>query len=400
MLLKMFADCSLSLAILGVVKTDYPIPLLIPVAICAVSAGLATFFEEKNWLVLRRLCALLPWVYLLFGTNLLQSLLLAVPAAYCSFVILFGMLELEYYTYRKFLLRSMLLMGVGCFLVGSWGFVNQLVLERVPMEIGALIRYGVVHLLCSIVLLRQLRLGVGRRAEGDRQQITTILTVTVTIVFCTVLGEPFVLQGAKVVAGALFAVAGIPFMLLVELISGIIEDEGPKGKHVYLEFQKRTDEIRRGLQEFVNRTEKAPEAEHFDFTPLVTAAIVGTLAVVAVVILVRSFQKRRPKAESVEYIGEVPKQPKKKKQPLLSNRNRVRQVYRNFLRAERDLGMRLRSSDTSEAVLGRIHRNTDPESAGDLRNVYLAARYDERHTVSRKQVEQANRALKATRKKQ
>ena len=49
MALKMFADCSLSLAILGMVRTDYPIPLLIPAVFCAVSAGLATFFEEKNF---------------------------------------------------------------------------------------------------------------------------------------------------------------------------------------------------------------------------------------------------------------------------------------------------------------------------------------------------------------
>mgnify|MGYP003299282575 CR=1 FL=1 len=90
----------------------------------------------------------------------------------------------------------------------------------------------------------------------------------------------------------------------------------------------------------------------------------------------------------------------KKKQPLLSNRTRVRQAYRSFLRAEQDLGMRLHSSDTSEDVLGRIHRSTDRAGAAELRNVYLVARYDERQNISRKQVDQAKHALRATRKKQ
>lgn len=397
MALKMFADCSLSLAFLGMVRTDYPIPLLIPAVFCAVSAGLATFFEEKNKPVLRRLCALLPWVYLLFGTNLLQSLLLAVPAAYCSLMILFGTLELEYYTYRQFLRRSLLLMGVGCFMVGAWSFVNQLVLEQAPMDIRALIRYGLVHLLCSILLLRQLRLGVGQHAEGGRQQITTILTVTLA---CTVLGEPVLVKGAKVIAGTVFAIVGIPFMLLVELVSGAIDGETPKGKLYIAEARKRTDEIRRGLQEVIHHAEKAPEAEPVDLTPLVTAAIIGVLVVAAVMLLVKSFQSRRPRAEHVEYVGSVPKQPKKKKQPLLSNRTRVRQAYRSFLRAEQDLGMRLHSSDTSEDVLGRIHRSTDRAGAAELRNVYLVARYDERQNISRKQVDQAKHALRATRKKQ
>ena len=107
MVLKMFADCSLSFAFLGMVETEFPVPLLIPAVLYAVSAGLAAFFEEKNRPVLRRLCAVLPWGCLLFGSNVLQILLLAVPAVYCSLVILFGVLELEYYTYRQFLLRSL-----------------------------------------------------------------------------------------------------------------------------------------------------------------------------------------------------------------------------------------------------------------------------------------------------
>ncbi len=400
MVLKMFADYSLSFAILGMVETEFPVPLLIPAVLYAVSAGLAAFFEEKNRPVLRRLCAVLPWGCLLFGSNVLQILLLAVPAVYCSLVILFGVLELEYYTYRQFLLRSLLLMGVGCFMVGVWSFVNQAVLEQPPLDIQALFRYGLVHLVCSIVLLRQLRLGIGEHAEGGRRQMTTMLTVIVTMILCTVLGEPFLQRGVKFVVGAVLAVVAIPFVLLVELVVRLSEHTSAKSKHFYLESKGRLDEIKKGLQQFINNTETAPEPEPLDISNFVTVTIVVILVVAAVVLLVRSFQKQRQTVYVAETVGSVPKLPKKKKQPLLSNRTKVRQVYRSFLRTEQDLGMKLLSSDTSEDVLGRIHRDTDRAGADDLRNVYLAARYDDRHNISRDQVEQAKRALKATRKKQ
>ena len=127
--------------------------------------------------------------------------------------------------------------------------------------------------------------------------------------------------------------------------------------------------------------------------------IVGLLSVVAVLLLIKSFQNARKKMEPAENVSSVPKLPKKKKETRLSNRTKVRQTYRSFLRAEQDMGMKLRSSDTSESVLQRIHKNTDPTCADDLRNVYLEARYDERQNISRKQVDQAKRALKASHKK-
>lgn len=399
MILKMFADCSLSFAILGMVETEFTVPLLIPAVLYAVSAGIAAFFEEKSRPVLRRLCALLPWGCLLFGSNLLQILLLAVPAAYCSLVILFGVLELEYYTYRQFLLRSLLLMGVGCFMVGVWSFVNQAVLEQPPLEIQSLFRYGLVHLVCSIVLLRQLRLGIGARAEGNGRQMTTMLTVVGTIILCTMLGEPFLQQGVKIVVGAVLAVVAIPFMLVVELLVRLSKHTSAQSKHFFLESKGRVDEIRKGLQQVIHNIETAPEPEPVDISNFVTVAIVVILVVAAGVLLIKSFQKQRQTVYVAETVGSVPKLPKKKKQPLLSNRNKVRQTYRSFLRTEQALGMKLLRSDTSEDVLGRIHRNTDRAGANDLRNVYLAARYDERHNISRDQVEEAKRALKAARKK-
>ena len=400
MVLKMFSDCSLFFAILGMVNTDFRVPLLIPAVLYGVSAGIATFFEEKNWPVLRRLCALLPWLCLLFGENALQMILLAVPATYCSLIILFGKLELEYYTYRRFFRRSLILLGAGCLIAAGWLFVTQSMLEgESGLDIQVLIRYGLVHTLCGIVLLRQLRLGVDTQAEGGRRQFAAMLAITATIVLCTVLAEPYLLQGVGSFVGAVLTLVATPFVLLVQGISWLVDHAPSAMKDRYVEMIEFIEEVTAAQKEFFGMTEEIPQHEPLNVDTLAIIVIVGVLSVVAVLLLIKSFQNARKKMEPAENVSSVPKLPKKKKEPRLSNRAKVRQAYRSFLREEQDLGMKLRSSDTSETVLQRIHQNTDRTSADDLRNVYLEARYDERQDISRKQVEQAKRATKATHKK-
>ena len=400
MVLKIFSDCSLFFAILGMVDSNFSVPLLIPAVIYGVAAGLATFFEEKNWPVLRRLCALLPWPCLLFGENTLQMILLAVPAAYCSAIVLFGKLELEYYTYRRFFLRSLLLLGAGCLIAAGWLFVTQSMMEgESSLDIQVLLRYGLVHALCGIVLLRQLRLGVDTQAEGGRRQFATMLIITATIVVCTVLAEPYLLQGIGTFVGAVLTVVGMPFVLLVQGISWLVDHAPERTKdnmNSYVEF---FEDFRESIRSQNNMVTEEVVRQEFDITRFAVIVIVGLLSVVAVLLLIKSFQNARKKMEPAENVSSVPKLPKKKKETRLSNRTKVRQTYRSFLRAEQDMGMKLRSSDTSESVLQRIHKNTDPTGADDLRNVYLEARYDERQNISRKQVDQAKRALKASHKK-
>lgn len=400
MVLKMFSDCSLFFAILGMVDSNFSVPLLIPAVLYGIAAGLATFFEEKNWPVLRRLCALLPWLCLFFGENALQMILLAVPATYCSLMILFGKLELEYYTYRRFFRCSLILLGAGCLIAAGWLFVTQSMLEgESGLDIQVLIRYGLVHTLCGIVLLRQLRLGVDTQAEGGRRQFAAMLTITATIIVCTVLAEPYLLQGIGTFVGAVLMVVALPFELVVQGVSWLIDHAPERTKdnmNSYVEF---IEDFRESIRSQNNMVTEEVVRQEFDITRFAVIVIVGLLSVVAVLLLIKSFQNARKKMEPAENVSSVPKLPKKKKEPRLSNRAKVRQAYRSFLREEQDLGMKLRSSDTSETVLQRIHQNTDRTSADDLRNVYLEARYDERQDISRKQVEQAKHATKATHKK-
>jgi hypothetical protein len=322
-----------------------------------------------------------------------------VPAAYCSLIILFGKLELEYYTYRRFFRRSLILLGAGCLIAAGWLFVTQSMLEgESGLDIQVLIRYGLVHTLCGIVLLRQLRLGVDTHAEGGRRQFAAMLAITATIILCTVLAEPYLLQGVGSLVGAALMVVAMPFVLVVQGVSWLIDHAPERTKENIKSFVEFVEDYRENIRPQNNMVTEEAVLQEFNITRFAVIVIVGLLSVVAVLLLIKSFQNARKKAEHTENVSSVPKLPKKKKEPRLSNRAKVRQAYRSFLREEQDLGMKLRSSDTSETVLQRIHQNTDRTSADDLRNVYLEARYDERQDISRKQVEQAKRATKATHK--
>ena len=400
MVLKIFSDCCICFAILGSGPVQFDVPLLIPALLCGASAGVASFVEEKGWTALRRLCAILPLGCLLLSGSGAQALILAVPAVYTSVVILRNKLELEYYAYRRFFLQSLALVGGAYLAVNIWIFLLQITNDTLPvLDSGTILRYGLVHLLCGIVLQRQLRLGVGSRAEGGRRQMTTLLGVAGAIVFGFVVAEPLLRRSMRVVVEYTVALLFAPVALVIEGILRLLtrlgeDDEISKD---YEDFNDYMSTIFGGDQQAGQPVQ--PEApESLDLTAL-WAVLAGIFVLIAVVLLFRSFRKRRADADPGEIVSKVVTAPRKKKPSALSNRGRVRQIYRDFLRAEKHLGMKLNISDTSADILQRIHQDTDRDSAGDLRQVYLSARYDDRQSVSRSQVDQAKRALKGTRTK-
>lgn len=400
MLLKIFSDCCIGFAILASGPVSFALPLLIPALICGVSAGIATFLEGKGLAVPRRMCCVLPFSCLLLAANGQQMLVLAVPAVYTAFVILQGKLELEYYSYRRFFLRSLALVGGVYVAAHVWIFLTQITNEvTLQLDPSIILRYGLVHLLCGVVLQRQLRLGVGNRAEGGRKQMATLLIIAATIVVGFLVAEPLLRQGIGSVLRFILSIVLIPFAFLIRLIAWLFSTltNTENDQEVYEEFSDYMANIMTGVDDLYGKPQEQPEQTPIN-TTAIWAVLVGLVLLVAAVLLLRSFHKRRADADSGQLVSHVITAPKKKKVPTFSNRGRVRQLYRDFLRAEKSLGMKLKPCDTSADVLERIHPDTDRPSASDLRNMYLLARYDDRQNISRGQVERAKRALKGTRR--
>lgn len=398
--LKVFSDCCILFAIVCAGPISLRIPALIPALICSVAAGLATFLEDKGRTVLRCLCALLPLCCVLLDGSVGQRILFAIPAAYTAFTILRGELALEYSEYRYFFVRTLGLLAAVYVVVGVWNYLIQTLHADVPLlNSAAILRYGMVHLLCGVVLQRQLRLGVGYRSEGGRRQIATLLGTTGVIVMGFLTAEPLLRQGFGSAVRSLFYLVMLPFLFLMDLIGDWIikKESSDKNKKAHEAFMEHLENI--GFMPGGDVQPSPPPAEqetvNLDQLWMVLMAV---LLLITAGLLIYSFRKRRPSVTQGQEMIRKVAPTKKKRTRSLSNRSRVRQLYREFLRMERNLGMELKPSHTSGDVLERIHKTTNPDSAAQLRQIYLSARYDDRQNISRGQVEQAKGALKGTRK--
>ncbi len=399
MVLKVFSDCCICFALLGSGPVQFRIPLLIHALICGICAGIATFFESKGWIVLRRLCALLPLLCLLLTDNQSQMLVLAVPILYTAQLILRNKLELDYSGYRRFFLQSLGLLGAAYLLVNAWIFLAQITSETPPVLDGSVIlRYGLVHLVCGIVLQRQLRLGVTYQSKSNRRQLSALLIVAGVIILAFITAEPLLRQQAAVLIKSSLSVLVMPIMLLLELFAWLINrwdqetQADPESGHATV------DSPNEGVSGSVsgNIGQTTPHTPETNLDPnIVWLVLILILLLIAIIILFRSFQKRSATGDPGEIVGHVVAAPKKKRLSVLSNRHKVRQFYRDFLRLENGWGLKLKRSDTSADVLRRIHPETDPENAGKLRQLYLIARYDDRQTISRSHVNAAKQACKS-----
>jgi hypothetical protein len=399
-LLKIFSDCCLIFAILCAGPVSLAVPALIPALICGIAAALATFCEDKGWSALCKLCAALPLCCVLLGGSIGNRILFLIPAAYTSFIILRGELALEYSDYRYFFTRSLALLGGAYVVAGIWNYLIQITASSIPsLDAAAILRYSMVHLLCGVVLQRQLRLGVGYRAEGGRRQMATLLGTTGVIVVGFLTAEPLLRQGFSGAIRFLISLILIPLMFLVELISNWIikrnnNDKDQKAHEAFMEHLQNIG-FAPGGEAQPEPPPPAGETINLDQLWIVLAAI---MLLFAAALLLYSFRKRKPTVNQKNHGSRVVTPPKKQRTSALSNRSRVRQLYRDFLRTEQNLGMQIKTSHTSGDILEQIHKDTDPGSAAQLREVYLSARYDDRQNISRSQVERAKQALRGTRK--
>lgn len=399
MILKIFSDCCICFALLASGPVEFTLPLLIPALICGIAAGCGSFCSQKNWTFFRILSAVLPFISLLWAKSTGETLVFAIPAAYTALVILRNRLDLEYYGYRRFFISSLFVLGGAYTLLNVWIFLTQITNDVAPiLSPEEILRYGLVHLLCGIVLQRQLRLGVGHKAEGNRRQLAALLATGGAIGVGFVAAEPLLRKGAGWLLRTIVTLLLTPFLLLYELVIKVLdllEGIGDKEK-TWDDFMDHLEEVLVPDRDPAFHPDTQPNTQELDPTTI-WIVLISIVLLILGIILLRSFLKNRADAGNQEIVTRLPPPPKKKKTPPLSNRNRVRQIYRDFLRTENGRGLKLKCSDTSADVQQRLHPNTDAQSAAQLRQIYLQARYDDRHSISRSQLEQAKQALRGTR---
>lgn len=397
MLLKIFSDCCVCFAILGAFPSviTYSYPLLWPALLCGIAAGLATFLSGKNKPGLSRLCAVIPLVSLFSVGEPGEVIILLPVLAYTMIVILRGRLHLEYYTYRQFFKRSLLLLAILFVALNAVSILESFAGESASIvEAEVTLRYGIVHLLCGVILQRQLRLGMEHRGEGGAGQIAAMLGGTGVVIAGFLVAEPVLRQGAafafKAVVTAIFG--GI--MAVLELFTSALDQiELEVMSEKVAEIQEdRLPTVSGTLGDLMQQVVQNEETGR----SLWWVVLVAIILIIAVVFMFMTFRKKSGEAHSEESVGMV-NVPEKQKTSRYSHRSKVRQIYKEFLRQEKKRGLQLKKDYTSEDILRRVSKDTDEKAAAELRALYIRARYDENHEISRAQVEAAKTALKKSR---
>ncbi len=396
-LLKIFSDCCVCFAILGAFPSviTYSYPLLIPALLSGIAAGLAAFFSGKNRPVLSRLCAIIPYCSLFFIGGAGEIIILLPVLVYVTVVILRGRLQLEYYTYRQYFKRSLLLLGMLFLALSAFSFLENFAGEGESIiQAGVTLRYGIVHLLCGVILQRQLRLGMERRGQGGAGQIAIMLGGTGVVIAGFLVVEPVLRQGAAAVFKTVISAIFGSLMAVVELFTSLLDEVELNVMQEQVEQVRGDDDpiVRDTLGQMIQQVMQEEEYSRSLWWIVLVAAVL----IAAMVLMFVTFRKKSGTVRSVETVATV-KVPEKTKISRYSNRGKVRQLYREFLRQEKKRGLLLKQDYTSKDILQRVSKDTDEKAAAELRALYIRARYDESHEISRAQVEEAKAALKRSR---
>lgn len=398
MLLKVFGDVCVLFGILGAFPAffTYSYSLLWPAALCSAGVGVATALYGRGWKGLSRLAALIPLASLLAAQSGPEMRILIPVIAYVMVVIIRGQFHLEYYAYRQYFVRSLILTGGLYVMLCIFSFLEGIGGDELrTIDAQVTLRYGIVYLLTGVILLRQLRLGLQEQSEGGRAQMTAVLVGTALVVMAFLAVEPILRQGAAAVFKGILIALFSAILVVLDFFQSALDQ---------VEIQAMTEQVQahRGdsdtpfmgpvVQYIQEATRYGPEETSYWWVWLVLIVLA-----VAMYLLLKSFHRTGGAAASAETVRSVAVQEPGRQDPRRSNRGKVRHYYREFLKQERKRGMKLRKDYTTEDILQRISQDTDSAAAGELRQIYLLARYNEGCEITDEQVDAAKNALRRSR---
>lgn len=391
--LKIFSDCCVLLGILGAFPSvfAYGPSFLIPAVLLAAGTAVCAYLWERGsrWIY---------WIGLLFPAALLYALPLGqypgvIPVAvYCGFVILRRQFALEYYSYRQYFKRSILLMLGLSVLLSMLAFVEGMSGSDVSIiHPEVTLRCALVHLIVGIILQRQLRLGSGN-AMGGRYQIIGLLITMALVIGVFLLAEPMLRKGAAALLTAALNLLLSGVMILFNLI-GSMED----AKIMYEQVNAHrgnsdTPVMGNVIQEIIQSAQTQPEEPVNWWIWLVIA-----LVTVVLLLMLRTFRRKGKTDASGQILEERISPRVHKTDSRRSNRGKIRHYYREYLRMEKKRGLILKRDMTTADVLEKITSRTNLQGAQTLRDVYLHARYRYSKAVSPELVEKAKNALRRSR---
>lgn len=397
--LKVFADACLCFGILTSFPAVFPvsISLLRPALLCAAGAGIAAHFRNVGKESLRFLGLLLCAVTLWLPGNRTELVVLLPVVLYSAVVIVRGELSLEYYTFRQHFKGTLIFWVCAFLILCALAYLDKPFDGVENYDAETVIRYGVVYAVAGVALLRQLRLGeqgkTGRRMNATQTAIA--LGGTGIAVLAVAAAEKWLHQSLMTLLRTAFTALFAPLLMLYNWFAGRGTDvlEGLTGKDPITPQQRPTTPPGAIPMESVPLETPVPEEPEETIPWLVIAVLV--ILVTVMIVMLRSFRSRVSAPAQEEKIEKLHPQSRPKRDRS-TNRSRIRKVYRDFLKAQRKQGMKLRPYHTSADVQQNLAQTTDAAAAAQLRKIYLSARYDEGGEITANQLATAKAAYKKT----
>lgn len=397
--LKMFSDACLCFAILGTFQTVFPFSYqpVYAALLCGGGAAVAVALQNSGKGSLRWLGIALPLLSLILADGFSNMLILIPVVGYTAAVIFRGQFHLDYYDFRSNFRRGLILVcGLYIALYFIWFIEDMAYEDYQSISPENMLRYGIVYIICGILLQRHLRLGAENQAHGSTAQIGVILLGTGAVILGFSAASEWLKKGAyqvfRVFLAVILAIPMVIYQLLYYLLN--LEDvdkmEEKVAEEIIEESQPVVEPV---LEQYIYEAMQEPREEPgYWWVVLVVLLLLGVMAW-----LFLSYRKRQNQVHTEENISALEPAEQGRKDPRRSNRGKVRHYYREYLRLERKRGIVLKKNMTTEDILHKITPFTDKNAATQLREVYLEARYNENGEITRQQVEEAKEALRKIR---
>lgn len=380
MAVKVFCDLSLYASVVVAIAPWFAAinSLFPPAILCAVGVGLAAALSGRG--ALRYLGLLGAAAAYAISASLADAIVVTPMAVYTLFLIRKNRFSLDYGPYYDFFVSGLKFLGLG------------IIFATIAMDWLAMLPYACVYLVGGVFLLRQLRLGVtGSWKDKVLNALTLAGVVALGGGICLMFWLIFQLRfpATDLVEWILtYVMYGIELLVILgDRISMWLRRILPEG----FPFGDHTESPDLNLPEYEVQVgeEVLPNG--------IVRSIVGVaffiLAIVAVILLigkmVRMLRRGHAAGSRPVYTEAIGLGGRKKREKFGSNRAKIRTYYRRFLQLIHERGITVHPSHTSADVLHSSALVTDAEASLSLREVYIAARYDEKNEVTGEQVKKA-----------
>ena len=322
---------------------------------------------------------MIPGVFIYFTYSSPSGILILIPAAVFTLsVVIRGVRKINYYEYLS--VYKKVIWGAGIlFLVIR---VIEAAFERMPHLAGKIhaapiAEYGILYAALGIILLKALRLGDDLERQGwlilVRELLVPlgIIAVLVLIFWGEASVREYLLAGVRVLL--------TPAVMLIGALSGG-NDKGYISEQTEVVTPTPAEQESSTLTTLIPTTapvQTLEVAQDRSWLIPVIIIVLMTCVMIALVFSVRTLKSNsNVRAYTVESMDDD--RNRKKRQIRRSNTEKIRGLYRGYLKKTVARGFKITGNMTSAEIhSGAADIITDMNAAEELRLLYLSARYDE-----------------------